>query len=101
MENLVMQRTQYYRNKKDFVTSHTGFKGSWLCALLYNHNAEIKSYALEPEFVDGLYETLQPNRCMQSVIADIRDRQRLKEEIENFQPEYILHSAAQPLVRRS
>lgn len=96
-----MQLTQYYHNKKVFVTGHTGFKGSWLCALLYNLNAEIKGYALEPEFVDGLYETLQPNLNMQSVIADIRDRQRLKEEIGNFQPDYIFHLAAQPLVRRS
>lgn len=101
MENLVMQLTQYYHNKKVFVTGHTGFKGSWLCALLYNLNAEIKGYALEPEFVDGLYETLQPNLNMQSVIADIRNKQRLKEEIEDFQPDYIFHLAAQPLVRRS
>lgn len=101
MENLVMQLTSYYHNKKVFVTGHTGFKGSWLCALLYHLNAEIKGYALEPEYIDGLYQLLQPSINMQSVIADIRDKDRLQKEIENFQPDYIFHLAAQPLVRRS
>ncbi len=101
MENLVMQLAKYYHNKKVFITGHTGFKGSWLCALLYNLNAEIKGYALEPEYIDGLYRTLQPSINIQSVIADIRDKQRLQKEIEYFQPDYIFHLAAQPLVRRS
>ena len=108
MENLVMQLQQYYKNKKVFVTGHTGFKGSWLCAVLYKLNAEIKGYALEPGYVDaclphtqGLYEILQPSINMQSVIADIRDKERLQKEIENFQPDYIFHLAAQALVRTS
>ena len=101
MENLVMQLASYYHNKKVFITGHTGFKGAWLCALLYKLNAEIKGYALAPEYIDGLYETLQPSINMQSIVADIRDKKRLQKEIENFQPDYIFHLAAQPLVRRS
>lgn len=101
MENLVMQLAPYYHNKRIFITGHTGFKGAWLCALLYNLNAEIKGYALEPEYIDGLYEMLQPVINVQSVIADIRDKKRLQQEIKDFQPDYIFHLAAQPLVRRS
>lgn len=101
MENLVMQLASYYHNKKVFITGHTGFKGAWLCALLYNLNAEIKGYALEPEYIDGLYQMLQPFINIQSVIADIRDKELLQKEIEIFQPDYIFHLAAQPLVRRS
>ncbi|MFT4152586.1 CDP-glucose 4,6-dehydratase [Parafilimonas sp.] len=101
MENLVNNLQQYYKNKKVFITGHTGFKGSWLCALLYNLNAEIKGYALEPEYIDGLYNILEPSVNMQSVIADIRDKRQLQKEIEAFQPDYIFHLAAQPLVRRS
>ncbi|HYJ64637.1 MAG TPA: CDP-glucose 4,6-dehydratase, partial [Parafilimonas sp.] len=33
--------------------------------------------------------------------ADIRDKERLQKEIATFQPDYIFHLAAQPLVRRS
>ncbi len=101
MENLVMQIVPYYRNKKVFITGHTGFKGAWLTAILHTLNADIKGYALEPEYIDGLYNALQPIINMQSVFADIRDRKRLQQEIENFQPDYIFHLAAQPLVRRS
>ncbi|MBV9961145.1 MAG: CDP-glucose 4,6-dehydratase [Parafilimonas sp.] len=101
MENLVNQLQQYYKNKKVFITGHTGFKGAWLCTLLYTLNAEIKGYALESEYIDGLYETLQPLINVQSIIADIRDKKSLQKEIEAFQPDYIFHLAAQPLVRRS
>jgi CDP-glucose 4,6-dehydratase len=101
MENLVMQLASYYKNKKIFITGHTGFKGSWLTAMLHTLNADIKGYSLEPEYIDGLYEILQPLINIQSIIADIRDKERLQEEIISFQPDYIFHLAAQPLVRRS
>jgi CDP-glucose 4,6-dehydratase len=101
MENLVTQLASYYQNKKVFITGHTGFKGAWLSAILYNLDAEIKGYALAPEYIDGLYELLQPSINMQSVIADIRNKEKLQKEIDNFQPDYIFHLAAQPLVRRS
>ncbi len=96
-----MQLASYYKNKKVFITGHTGFKGAWLTAILHTLNADIKGYALEPEYIDGLYEILQPSINIQSVITDIRDKKRLQKEIKDFQPDYIFHLAAQPLVRRS
>ena len=101
MENLVMQLASFYQNKKVFITGHTGFKGAWLTAILHNFNADVKGYSLEPEYIDGLYETLQPSINIQNVIADIRNKKKLQKEIEDFQPDYIFHLAAQPLVRRS
>lgn len=101
MENLVTQLKENYKGKKVFVTGHTGFKGAWLCALLNYLGSEIKGYALPPEYPGGLFEILFPCANMQSVIADIRNADSLKKEIESFQPDYIFHLAAQPLVRRS
>jgi CDP-glucose 4,6-dehydratase len=101
MENLVMQLEKYYTNKKVFVTGHTGFKGAWLCAVLQAFNAQIEGYSLAPEFENSLYNIIQPSINIQSIIADIRDKEELKKEIESFQPDYIFHLAAQPLVRRS
>jgi CDP-glucose 4,6-dehydratase len=101
MESLVMQdHFSYYKGKKVFVTGHTGFKGSWLMACLYKAGARIKGYALEPEY-EGLFSLLEPLNIGESIIADIRDKAKLEKEIISFQPDFIFHLAAQPLVRRS
>src|SRR4051794_38835613 len=101
MENLVMQLASYYNNKKVFITGHTGFKGAWLSAVLHTLKANIKGYALAPAYKDDLFEILKSSIQIESVIADIREKNRLHQEIKDFQPDYIFHLAAQPLVRRS
>jgi CDP-glucose 4,6-dehydratase len=103
MENLVMHAklSSYYSNKKVFVTGHTGFKGSWLLAALYYLGANVKGYALAPEYKNGLFNLLEALHFCESVIADIRDKNHLQREIDLFQPDYVFHLAAQPLVRRS
>ncbi|WP_205509870.1 CDP-glucose 4,6-dehydratase [Longitalea arenae] len=103
MENLEIGQhlSSYYRHKKVFITGHTGFKGSWLTATLHLFGATVKGYALAPDYKNGLYELLQPYKVTHSIIADIRDKARLTEELLDFQPDYVFHLAAQPLVRRS
>lgn len=103
MENLVSLKnlSSFYHNKKVFVTGHTGFKGSWLTACLHLIGANIKGYSLAPEYEDGLFDLLQPLQISQTIIADIRNNNHLKEELVSFQPDYIFHLAAQPLVLRS
>ena len=63
--------------------------------------AELKGYALKPEYPDDLYYSFRGDELCQSVIADIRDIEKLTTEILNFQPDYIFHLAAQPLVSES
>ena len=103
MENLVAGEniSSFYNKKKVFITGHTGFKGSWLTAALHKFGAEIKGYALEPEQPGGLYDYIQPLSLSTSVISDIRSKEKLTTEILSFQPDFIFHLAAQPLVRRS
>jgi len=36
----------FFRQKRVFVTGHTGFKGSWLTAWLLELGAEVAGYAL-------------------------------------------------------
>lgn len=90
-----------YQNKKVFVTGHTGFKGSWLICWLHLLGAQIKGYALKPENNFDLYPTLKGDELCESEIADIKDAERLKKSILEFQPDFIFHLAAQPLVRLS
>jgi CDP-glucose 4,6-dehydratase len=103
MENLVSLQhlTSCYKNKKVFISGHTGFKGSWLTACLHLMQAQIKGYSLAPEYKNGLFELLQPFHTCETIIADIRNKEKLAQEIISFQPDFIFHLAAQPLVRRS
>ena len=90
-----------YKNKKVFITGHTGFKGSWLLSILHQAGAELKGYALAPETAINLYTEIQGDRMIDSVLADLRDKEALQKAILDFKPDFIFHLAAQPLVRRS
>jgi len=92
---------KFYQGKKIFVTGHTGFKGSWLCAILLQFEAKVKGYSLAPTTKPSLFEDLNLSKKMDSIIADIRDLEVLKKEINTFKPEIVIHLAAQPLVRES
>lgn len=90
-----------YAGKKVFVTGHTGFKGSWLLQWLHILGAEVKGYSLEPETPNDLYNVIDGSSLCESVIGDVLDKKKLEDAILSFQPDYIFHLAAQPLVRLS
>ena len=91
----------YYKGKRVFLTGHTGFKGSWLLAWLHLLGADVKGYALAPDQETDLYHVLHGDTLCQSVIADIQDKSRLEKELLSFEPDFVFHLAAQPLVRLS
>ncbi len=91
----------FYKNKCVLVTGHTGFKGTWLCRMLVNAGAVVTGYSLEPPTDPSLFSISGLEGRMKSVIADIRDFDRMKAVFEEFQPEIVLHLAAQPIVRES
>ena len=91
----------FYRGKRVFVTGHTGFKGSWLCRILINAGAEVTGYSLVPSTNPNLFSLADLDTHMNSVIGDIRDKERLLAVFEQAQPEIVLHLAAQPIVRDS
>ena len=91
----------FYRGKRVFVTGHTGFKGTWLCKMLVNAGAIVTGYSLELPTIPNLFSISEIEKNMHSIIADIRDFDRLKEVFAEFQPEIVFHLAAQPIVRES
>lgn len=92
---------KYYKGKKVFLTGHTGFKGSWMLFWLNMLGADVKGYALAPEWEVNLFDSMNGDELCESVISDIRDKEKLEKEILDFQPDFIFHLAAQPLVRLS
>ncbi len=91
----------FWKNKKVFVTGHTGFKGSWLSLWLQSAGAQAVGYALIPPTMPNLFTDAQVEKGMKSVIGDIRDLELLRKSIVTNAPEIIIHMAAQTVVRES
>lgn len=91
-----------YKNRKVFLTGHTGFKGSWLALWLTSLGAEVCGYSLAPNTQPSMFEVLNiENKISKSVIGNILDLDNLKKVINEFQPDFVFHLAAQPIVRLS
>ena len=93
---------KFWKNKKVFVTGHTGFKGSWLCIFLKVLGAQVTGYSLKPTTRPNLFNLAKVNKIIKkSIIADVRDYKRLFKEIKKSNATIIFHLAAKPLVRYS
>ena len=97
----VGERFNSLKGKRVFVTGHTGFTGSWACIWLNQLGCEVFGYSLEPETTPNLFTEAEVAKFVNGKIADIRNFENLREAIVEFQPDLVLHLAAQPLVRRS
>ena len=91
----------FWRGKRVFLTGHTGFKGSWLTLWLSQLGARVRGYALAPDTPPSMFAALKLEEVCESVIGDVRDVYRLNGAMHEFQPQIVIHMAAQPLVRRS
>jgi CDP-glucose 4,6-dehydratase len=100
MGRLKMNR-DFWKNKKVFITGHTGFKGSWLSILLQHYGAELRGFSLPSNTSNNLFGIANVADGMDSIIGDIRDLDCLKKSIVEFAPDVVIHMAAQPLVRLS
>lgn len=94
-----MTLSDFYKGKRVLVTGHTGFKGTWLCAMLLSMGAEVTGYALAPNTEPSLFALTNMAEKMHSVIGDIRNYDALKQCFEEARPEIVLHLAAQPIVK--
>ena len=91
----------FYKNKKVFITGHTGFKGTWLTRILLLFGADITGYSLEPPTKPSLFEQTGTECQIKSIIGDVRDREKLIKAMQDAKPDIVFHLAAQPIVRTS
>ena len=89
----------FYRGKKVLLTGHTGFKGSWMSKMLLEAGADVTGYSLNPPTTPSLYDIINLDADMKSVIGDIRDYEKLYAVFKEVKPDIVFHLAAQPIVR--
>lgn len=92
---------EFFKNKKVFITGHTGFKGIWLSYILLTQGADVTGYSLEPSDKECLYYLTNIKKDINSHIGDVRDYEHLCRVFNQSSPEIVIHLAAQPLVRES
>ena len=93
---------KYWKNKRVFVTGHTGFKGGWLCIFLNLLGAHVTGYSLKPSTKPSLFYRANIAKIVKkSIIGDIRDYNKLHTAIKKSKSTILFHLAAQPLVRYS
>lgn len=91
----------FYKGKKVLVTGHTGFKGSWMSAMLVNAGADVIGYSSCSKAEQRLFDLSGVKDQITHVKGDVRDLDRLLEVFRTYQPEIVIHMAAQPIVRDS
>ena len=102
MMNKFKYLSKFWKGKKVFLTGHTGFKGCWFSIFLSLIGAKVTGYSLKPNTTPSFYNLIKLNKKNHtSIIGDIRDYDKLKKSILKFSPDFIVHMAAQPLVRQS
>jgi CDP-glucose 4,6-dehydratase len=90
--------SDFYKNKRIFITGDTGFKGAWLCKILLKMGAKVFGFALPPNTTPSLFELLALDKSITHTNGDIRELHALSAAFNGANPEIVFHLAAQPLV---
>ncbi len=99
--NEMKKSLEMFRDRRVFITGHTGFKGSWLAFLLHEVGADVMGFALPPATAVNHFDLLGLDNKIKHCVGDIRDAGHLANTVQEFQPEFVFHLAAQALVRPS
>ena len=92
-------KKSFWKNKKVFITGHTGFKGSWLVLTLKFLGAKITGYALDPISKPNFFDNANLSKLLENDHRkNIKDFSTLNKFIKRSNPDIIFHLAAQSSV---
>ena len=91
----------FYKGKKVLLTGHTGFKGSWMSVMLVDAGAEVVGYSSCSKDEVRLFNLCGVKDQITHIKGDVRDLEHLFAVFQEYQPEIVIHMAAQPIVRDS
>lgn len=101
MESMGMIESQFFTSKRVLLTGHTGFKGSWMSVVLVNAGAKVIGYSSCSKEEERLFDLCGVKNQITHIKGDVRDLEHLKQVFTEYQPEIVIHMAAQPIVRTS
>ncbi|MCQ2310701.1 MAG: CDP-glucose 4,6-dehydratase [Paludibacteraceae bacterium] len=90
-----------YQGRKVLITGNTGFKGSWLSAWLTMLGADVYGFSLDVPTSPSMFEVLRLDRHIHHRFGDIRNKDELNAYVQEVQPDFIFHLAAQAIVSTS
>lgn len=96
-----MELNAFWSQKKVLLTGHTGFKGGWSALWLQQLGADVRGYALPAATTPAFWNVANVEGHVPGDLADITDAAALAHAVQMFEPEIVLHLAAQPLVREA
>lgn len=91
----------FWRDRRVFLTGHTGFKGAWTSLLLSRLGARVSGYSLPPGDHAGVFCAADVARDVDHKVGDVRDLTGMRAAFDAAEPEIVIHMAAQALVRHS
>lgn len=95
-----MTDLNFFKNKKIFLTGHTGFKGTWLSLILEYLGAETYGYALEGSEKTAFFAETSP-KIAGGRMGFIQDRERLLKFVTETKPEIVIHFASHSTLNKS
>lgn len=88
----------FFRDKRVFLTGHTGFKGAWFCLWLHRLGARITGYSLASPTEPSLWRLAGVDELVHSVTGDVRNQELLEVTLRDAAPDIVIHMAAQAIV---
>ncbi len=87
-----------YKDKKILITGNTGFKGSWLSSWLLKLGADVYGFANDISTNPSMYGSIGLFQKVKHSIGDVRNLTEVKDVINDIEPDFVFHLAAQALV---
>ena len=87
-----------YLGKKVLITGHTGFKGTWLTSWLLKLGATVCGISDQIPTQPSMFVELDLEDKIDHHFCDIRDFEKVYKILSDFNPDFVFHLAAQPIV---
>ena len=91
-----MISSSFWRERRVFLTGHTGFKGAWLALVLERLNARVTGYGLRPATTPALYDLVGAGETLCDVRGDVCDAALLDGALRASDPDIVIHMATRP-----